>query len=72
MKGFTVKSTSEEGVYYLVNHWEKHKAFWKRKECLRPSMLFTSAGYAKRSLKHLLEIMEDYKNNKFEVVEIEL
>ncbi len=72
MKGFTIKSISEEGTYYLVNHWEKHNAFWKSKEELKPNMLFKSAGYAKRSLNHLLEIMEDYRNDKFEILEIEL
>ena len=70
--GFTIKSISDEGTYYLVNHWDKHKAFWVRREQLKPSMLFRTAGYAKRSLHKLLEIMEDYKSDKFEVEMIEL
>jgi len=72
MKKYTIKSTSSEGIYYLVNHWEKHKTFWIEKEKLKNDMLFKTIGYAERSLKHLLEIMEDYKNDKFEVVEISL
>lgn len=72
MKGFTIKSISDEGVYYLVNHWNKHKTFWVKKEKLKPSMLFKSVAYAKRSLNRLLKIMDDYRNDKFEVVEITL
>ena len=72
IRGFTIKSTSDEGIYYLVNHWSFHQAFWVKKEELKPSMLFKTAGLAQRSLKRLLEIMDDYKNDKFEVVEVEL
>lgn len=72
MKGYTIKSTSNEGIYFLVNHWKKHKAFWVEREKLKPSMLFKTPGYAQRSLKRLLEIMEDYRTDKFEVVEVEL
>lgn len=25
---YTIKSISEEGTYYLVNGWNKHKAYW--------------------------------------------
>ena len=28
MKKYTIKSTSSEGVYYLVNGWNKCKTFW--------------------------------------------
>lgn len=67
---YTIKSTSEEGVYYLVNHWEKHKKFWVPPEKIRPSMLFKRAADAKRSLTKLLKVMEDYRYDEFEVVEI--
>ena len=70
MKGFTIKSTSDEGIYYLVNHWEKHKAFWIKPEQVKQSMLFKRASDAKRSLTKLLAIMDDYRTDKFEVVEI--
>ncbi len=72
MKGFTIKSTSDEGTYFLVNHWEKHKAFWVKREKLRPGMLFKTSGYAQRSLNKLLTIMEEYRTDKFEIVEVEL
>ena len=44
IKGYTIKSTSEEGIYYLVNHWQKHKTFWIEKENLKPEMLFKTVG----------------------------
>lgn len=70
MKGFTIKSTSVDGIYYLVNHWEQHKAFWVEPDKLKQSMLFRRISDAKRSLKKLLSIMDEYKNDKFELVEI--
>ena len=66
---YTIKSTSDEGVYYLVNGWNKHKTFWKRKEELKENMLFKTQGQAKASLTKLLKIMEDYRTDKFELVE---
>lgn len=69
-KGYTIKSTSDEGVYFLVNHWEQHKTFWVEKENLKPSMLFKTSGYAQRSLNKLLTIMEDYKTDEFDLVEV--
>lgn len=68
--GYTIKSTSSEGVYYLVNHWEQHKAFWVEPEKIKQSMLFKRACDAKRSLTKLLSIMDDYRTDKFELVEI--
>lgn len=69
---FTIKSTSAEGVYYLVNHWDRHKAFWVAPEKIKPSMLFTQPKYAKMSLSKLLKIMPDYATDKFELIEIVL
>lgn len=70
MKGYTIKSTSDEGTYYLVNHWEKHKTFWIEPEQVKQSMLFKRISDAKGSLTKLLGIMDDYKNDKFELIEI--
>ena len=67
---FTIKSTSDEGVYYLVNGWNKWKTFWIEKENLKPEMLFRRKQDAKRSLTHLLKIMPDYLTDQFELVEI--
>ena len=68
--GYTIKSTSSEGVYYLVNHWEQHKAFWVEPEKIKQSMFFKRAYDAKRSLTKLLKIMDDYKTDEFVLVEI--
>ena len=69
---FTVKSVSDEGVYYLVNGWDRHKAFWKSKENLKQDMLFKSVADAKRSLTKLLKIMPDYATDKFEIVQMDI
>jgi len=68
--GYTIKSTSKEGIYYLVNHWEKHKTFWIEPEKIKQGMLFKSPSDAKRSLTKLLKIMEDYRTDTFDLVEI--
>ena len=70
MKGFTIKSTSPEGVYYLVNHWEHHKTFWVEPEKVKQSMLFKRACDAKRSLTKLLKVMDDYRTDEFVLVKI--
>lgn len=67
---FTIKSTSNEGVYYLVNGWYKHMKIWATREDLKNNMLFRRAADAKRSLTKLLKVMPDYANDKFEVVKI--
>lgn len=74
---YGIKSTSEEGVYFLVNGWEKHCAFWIREsEVLKnPKQAkkchFNKPSQAKTSLTKLLKIMDDYKNDVFEEVVFE-
>lgn len=67
---FTIKSTSDEGVCYLVNGWNKHKTFWIEPEKIKLDMLFKRAADAKRSLTKLLKIMPDYATDQFELIEI--
>ncbi|MBR4002610.1 MAG: hypothetical protein IKI95_00885 [Clostridia bacterium] len=67
---YTIESISNEGQYFLVNGWNKHKTFWVKKENLKQTMLFKTPGQAKVSLTKLLKIMEDYKKDKFKIVEI--
>jgi hypothetical protein len=67
---YTIRSTSADGVYYLVNGWNKHNTFWARRENIE-KCIFKSPGLALRSLKHLLKIMEDYKSDFFEMCEID-
>ena len=68
---FTIKSISDEGVYYLVNGWKKHKTFWVRMENLKQDMLFKRPSDARKSLTMLLKVMDDYSTDKFELVKIE-
>lgn len=70
MNMYTIRSTSDEGIYYLCNHWNKNKTFWISEHDIRNDRLFKTRGLAERSLKHLLEIMEDYKTDIFQPVKI--
>lgn len=75
MKKYTIKSTSWEGVYYLVNGWEKCKTFWFGEDEVMKDVekakrfFFNKPSQAKASLTKLLKIMPDYKEDEFEVVE---
>lgn len=71
---YTIKSTSDEGVYFLVNGWEKHNTFWiseaeVNKDIKKAKAKFFSAPrFAKASLTKLLKVMDDYRNDHFEMV----
>lgn len=75
MVKYTIKSTSEEGIYYLVNGWQKCKTFWLDEDSVMENMekakkfFFNKPSQAKTSLTKLLKIMPDYANDKFEIVE---
>lgn len=75
MPKYTIKSTSDEGVYFLVNGWEKHRTFWISEEEVNKDIekaktkFFTAPRFARASLTKLLKIMDDYKNDHFEMVE---
>lgn len=77
MKKYTIKATSEEGIYYLVNGWNKCKTFWFNEKSVMQDIefakkfFFNKPSQAKASLTKLLKIMSDYANDKFEVVEFE-
>ena len=72
---YTIKSTSDEGVFFLVNGWEKHNTFWISEAELRKDIekaktkFFTAPRFAKASLTKLLKVMDEYKTDKFELVE---
>lgn len=74
-KKYTIKSDSDEGVYYLVNGWNKCKTFWLSEESVLKDVenakqfFFNKPSQAKASLTKLLKVMEDYRNDNFEVVE---
>lgn len=75
MTKYTIKSTSDEGVYFLVNGWEKHRTFWISETEVNKNIekakekFFSAPRFAKASLTKLLKIMDDYKNDHFEMVE---
>lgn len=64
---YTIRSKSEEGVYYLVNHWYKHRAFWKKAKELTNDMLFKRKQDAVASLTKLLKVMPEYADDKFDM-----
>jgi ABC-type transport system substrate-binding protein len=68
-KGYTIKSTSAEGVYYLVNGWNKNKTFWTDEKHIEKA-IFKTIGQAKSSLTKLLKVMEDYKSDVFTICTI--
>lgn len=75
--GYTIESTSPDGVYYLVNGWYKYFAFWIGKKDVNENktrylhkVTFKTIGSAKTSLKKLLKIMPDYNNDIFRLCEI--
>ena len=68
---YTIKSTSEDGVYYLVKDWRKNKAIWITENKLKPSMLFKRPQDAWSSLTKLLKVMSEYGTDEFELVQID-
>lgn len=68
---FTIKSVSKDGVWYLVNHWTRYRAFWQEKDQCTPDTLFTRLQDANRSLTMLLQDMPEYKTDTFIPVRIE-
>ena len=64
-----VKSVSNEGTYYLVNGWRRHKAFWVKRGDT-PMCLFKDARTAKMSLTKLLKTMPDYASDSFIIEEV--
>lgn len=65
----TIKSTSAEGTYYLVNGWNRYKTYWYKKPDPRVCG-FKTAGLAIRSLNHLLKIMPEYAGDRFDLVRL--
>ena len=65
---FTVKSVSDEGEFYLVKNWRKAKAIWKHRE-IQPEYMYKTESAAKGSLSKLLKVMDEYKTDKFFIVE---
>lgn len=64
-----VKSISNEGTYYLVNGWNKHKKFWSDKEN-DSRCLFKDLRSAKTSITKLMKIMPDYIDDEIYYEEV--
>ena len=77
MTKYTIKSTSDEGVYYLVNGWDKCKTFWFNENSVLEDtenakrFFFNKPSQAKANLTKLLKVMTEYLNDEFELVEFE-
>lgn len=69
---YTIKSTSDEGIYYLVNGWNTHKKFWEEPKKMKKSMFFQRPADAKRSLSKLLKVMDEYRTDTMELVSVDL
>ena len=61
MKKYTIKAISGEGVYYLVNGWNKCKTFWFNEKSVMSDIenakrfFFNKPSQAKASLTKLLK-----------------
>lgn len=63
---YLLKSVSQEGTYYLVNHWQQEKAFWSRQlfKCR-----FRRPQDCKTSLAKLLKVMGlEYGDDDFTLI----
>lgn len=63
---YLIKSTSDEGEYFLCNGWNRNNTFWCEKHDIK-KCLFNTIGQAKASLTKLLKIMDDYAQDKFTI-----
>ena len=77
MEKYTIKSTSEDGVFYLVNGWYKHRMIWisekkvmENKEFSK-KYFFQKPQHAKASLAKLLKVMTEYKDDCLEMVKFQ-
>ena len=68
---YTVKCESWEGVYYLVPNWEKNRTFFVRDIPSDSRKLFKREQDAKRDVTMLLKVMDDYKSDKFTIIELQ-
>lgn len=65
---FRVKSTSSDGVYYLVNGWNKYRAIWIPNADYRTT--FKDLRSAKTSVTKLMKIFDEYRDDKIEYIEV--
>ena len=70
---YTVKTESWEGIYYLINHWNKYKIFFKSGKPALKDQYFKTEADAKRSITKLLngDMGDEYRNDKFTIVAVD-
>ena len=59
MNGYTIKSISNDGVYFMVRDWRKNKAIWVSFDMLKPEYLYKSSNTSIKALEKLLNAMEE-------------
>lgn len=69
---YTVKSTSSEGVYYLWKGWGNcfSKHMWEKNIPTEEKYLYKSRQSAKASVSKLLKVMDEYKTDTIEIIEV--
>ncbi len=68
MVGFTIKSVSEDGTFYLVKNWRKNKKMWIGSSLIKQEHLYKSEKLARNALEKLLNLMNEYAKDTFTVV----
>jgi len=71
---FIIKSISNEGEYYLAKGWgntKKNTKMWLYGSEVCEKYMFKSEQSAKSSLAKLLKVMDEYKTDKFYIVEVD-
>lgn len=64
---FTIRSISEDGIYYLCKR--NYYRFWVTEREVAEDIIFRRAQDAKASLAKLLKVMPEYRFDTFELVE---
>ena len=69
---YTVKTESWEGIYFLINHWNKYKTFFKSNLPALKDQYFKTEADAKRSITKLLNgvMGDDYRDDKFTIIKV--
>lgn len=67
--GYTIRSISDEGTYYLVNGWNKNNALWVNEKDIHKAV-FKTEGQAKASLTKLLKVFPEYATDTFNLIKL--
>ena len=70
MTTYSIRSTSDEGVYYLLPDWRRQRGIWSKPGDVFARETFKTARGAKASLTALLRGMPEYRTDVFTMVEL--